>query len=67
MYFSDGQTIQRPNKKKTKGPVMVESILHRMQKIELHEWGRTQIILMDKQFLLLLWNPSCYTCYKPGY
>ena len=28
--------------------------------------GETQLLWKDKQFLLHMWHPSCYSCYKPG-
>jgi hypothetical protein len=29
-----------------------------------NQW--TQVLRMDKQFLLHMWHPSWYSCYKPG-
>jgi len=52
-------------RKGRKEQTMIYKTLHRKLKIECHQYqGWSQVPLKSWQFLLHMWYPSCYSCYK---
>jgi hypothetical protein len=55
---------------KEKGRTMMYRTLHNKLNIDQHNptnnWRWNQVLQKGKQFMLHMWHPSCYSCYKPG-
>jgi len=55
-----------PSEKGKKGQTMIYKTLHRT--LEIKQYGHHQklcVPLKGNQFLLPMWHPTCYSCYKP--
>jgi hypothetical protein len=65
-YIKKWQTIQRQNDKQRS----TKHYRDRKLKTEQHEphlkRGWTQVHRKSRQYVLNIWHPSCYTCYKPS-
>jgi hypothetical protein len=64
------QTAKWPKGKGKNRQIMIYKKPHRKSETEQHEpiknRGLIQVLRKGKQFLLHLWDPSCYSCYKSG-
>jgi hypothetical protein len=74
-YLKIPESVRTDNtmvkRKATKGQITIYKTLHTKINIEQYvphiktNRGWTQVPRKCKQFLLYMWHPSCYSCYKP--